>query len=122
MGTLCPSPQHHARGLPAPGARPVEAARRGQGRQGRDNPVFGSLLRQVNNMTDNRLKNPKVRTAFGYEVRLRGQANMFLKGSFNVQQTFLPIGFPSEIKREPTRLVVAKAKELARRGKLKPTL
>lgn len=73
-------------------------------------------------MTDNRLKNPKVRTAFGYEVRLRGQANMFLKGSFNVQQTFLPIGFPSEIKREPTRLVVAKAKELARRGKLKPTL
>jgi peptide/nickel transport system substrate-binding protein len=39
-------------------------------------------------------------------------ANTFLKGSFNVQQTFLPIGFPSAIDYNPYKLDVAKAKAL----------
>jgi peptide/nickel transport system substrate-binding protein len=64
------------------------------------------------NMGDERLKNPKVRTALRYLVDYQGMANTFLKGSFNVQQTFLPIGFPSAINYNPYKLDVAKAKAL----------
>ncbi len=64
------------------------------------------------NLGDERLKNPKVRTALRYLVDYQGMVNSFLKGSFNVQQTFLPIGFPSAIPYNPYKLDVAKAKAL----------
>ena len=64
------------------------------------------------NLGDERLKNPKVRTALRYLVDYYGMVNTFLKGSFNVQQTFLPIGFPSAIAYNPYKLDVAKAKAL----------
>ena len=64
------------------------------------------------NMGDERLKNPKVRTALRYLVDYQGMVNSFLKGAFNVQQTFLPIGFPSAIAYNPYKLDVAKAKAL----------
>ena len=64
------------------------------------------------NMSDERLKNPKVRTALRYLVDYQGMADTFLKGSFNVHQTFLPIGFPSAIDYNPYKLDVAKAKAL----------
>jgi len=64
------------------------------------------------NMGDERLKNPKVRTALRYLVDYQGMANTFLKGTFNVQQTFLPKGFPSAIDYNPYKLDVAKAKAL----------
>ena len=64
------------------------------------------------NLSDERLKNPKVRTALRYLVDYQGMADTFLKGSFNVHQTFLPIGFPSAIDYNPYKLDVAKAKAL----------
>ena len=64
------------------------------------------------NLGDERLKNPKVRTALRYLVDYQGMVNSFLKGSFNVHQTFLPIGFPSAIAYNPYKLDVAKAKAL----------
>ena len=64
------------------------------------------------NLGDERLKNPKVRQALRYLVDYQGMVNTFLKGAFNVQQTFLPIGFPSAIPYNPYKLDVAKAKAL----------
>ena len=64
------------------------------------------------NLGDERLKNPKVRTALRYLVDYQGMVNSFLKGAFTVQQTFLPIGFPSAIAYNPYKLDVAKAKAL----------
>jgi peptide/nickel transport system substrate-binding protein len=64
------------------------------------------------NQADARLKNPKVRLALKYLVDYQGMANSFLKGRFEVHQTFLPIGLFSAIPYDPYKLDVAKAKAL----------
>ncbi|MCC6717628.1 MAG: ABC transporter substrate-binding protein [Acetobacteraceae bacterium] len=64
------------------------------------------------NCSDERLKNPKVRLAMKYLVDYQGMANTFLKGRFNVQQTFLPIGLMGAIPYNPYKLDPAKAKAL----------
>jgi peptide/nickel transport system substrate-binding protein len=58
------------------------------------------------------MKNPKVRQALKYLVDYEGMANTFLKGRFEVHQTFLPIGLFSAIEYDPYKLDVAKAKAL----------
>ncbi len=64
------------------------------------------------NVAEEHLKNPKVRLALKYLVDYQGMANTFLKGRFNVQQTFLPIGLLGAIPYNPYKLDVAKAKAL----------
>ena len=64
------------------------------------------------NMGDARLKNPKVRLALKYLVDYHGMTNSFLKGRFNVHQTFLPIGLSGALAYDPYKLDVAKAKAL----------
>jgi peptide/nickel transport system substrate-binding protein len=64
------------------------------------------------NLADEHLKNPKVREAMKYLVDYQGMANTFLKGRFNVQETFLPIGLFSAIPYNPYKLDVARAKSL----------
>jgi peptide/nickel transport system substrate-binding protein len=64
------------------------------------------------NLGDERLKNPKVRQALKYLVDYKGMTDTFLKGAFNVQQTFLPIGLPGAIAYNPYKLDPAKAKAL----------
>ena len=63
-------------------------------------------------LSDSRLKNPKVRTALRYLVDYQGMADTFLKGRFNVHQSFLPLGMFSAIPYDPYKLDVAKAKQL----------
>ena len=64
------------------------------------------------NLGDERLKNPKVRTALRYLVDYQGMVNTFLKDAFIINQTFLPKGFPGAIDYNPYKLDVAKAKAL----------
>ncbi len=64
------------------------------------------------NMGDERLKNVKVRQALKYLVDYHGMANTFLKGRFNVHQTFLPLGLFSAISYDPYKFDPAKAKAL----------
>jgi peptide/nickel transport system substrate-binding protein len=64
------------------------------------------------NMSDDRLKNEKVRTAMKMLVDYDGMVKSFLKGQFFVQQSFLPVGFFAAMKYEPFKLDVAKAKAL----------
>ena len=64
------------------------------------------------NMAEPHLANPKVRLAMKYLVDYQGMANSFLKGRFNVQETFLPIGIFGAIPYNPYKLDVAKAKAL----------
>jgi peptide/nickel transport system substrate-binding protein len=64
------------------------------------------------NLGDERLKNPKVRSALRYLVDYHGMVNSFLKGSFIVNQTFLPKGFPGWVDYNPYKLDPAKAKAL----------
>ena len=74
-------------------------------------PYSGTWYMNLN-LADERLKNPKVRTALRYLVDYQGMVNTFLKGAFIVNQTFLPKGFPSWIDYNPYKLDVAKAKAL----------
>ena len=64
------------------------------------------------NMSEEHLKNEKVRTAIKMLVDYDGMVNSFLKGQFFVQQSFLPVGFFSALKYAPFKLDVAKAKAL----------
>ena len=64
------------------------------------------------NMSDERLKNPKVRTAIKMLVDYDGMVNTLFKGQFFVQQSFLPVGFFGAIAYKPFKLDVAKAKAL----------
>jgi len=65
------------------------------------------------NMSDERLKNPKVIAAIKMLIDYDGMVNTFLKGKFVVQQSFLPMGFFSAINNyKPFKLDVAKAKAL----------
>ena len=64
------------------------------------------------NMSDERLKNDKVRTALKMLIDYDGMVNSFLKGQFFVQESFLPVGFFGAIKYAPFKLDVAKAKAL----------
>jgi peptide/nickel transport system substrate-binding protein len=64
------------------------------------------------NLTEEHLKNPKVREAMKYLVDYDGMVGSFLKGQFIVQQSFLPIGFLGAIQYSPYKLDVAKAKAL----------
>jgi peptide/nickel transport system substrate-binding protein len=74
-------------------------------------PYSGTWYTNLN-LGDERLKNPKVRTALRYLVDYEGMVNSFLKGAFTVNQTFLPKGFPAWIDYAPYKLDVAKAKQL----------
>jgi len=64
------------------------------------------------NLSDERLKNPKVREAMKHLVDYQGMVNTFLKGRFVVQQTFEPIGIFGAVAYNPFKLDVAKAKDL----------
>ncbi len=64
------------------------------------------------NTSEEHMKNPKVRQAMKMLVDYDGMVKTFLKDSFFVQETFLPIGFLGAIPYNPWHLDVAKAKAL----------
>jgi peptide/nickel transport system substrate-binding protein len=64
------------------------------------------------NLTEEHLKNPKVRQAMKLLVDYKGMVNTVLKGRFIEQQAFLPLGFLGAIAYNPNKLDVAKAKAL----------
>ena len=64
------------------------------------------------NLSEEHMKNPKVRQAMKMLVDYDGMVKTFLKDSFFVQETFLPIGFMGAIPYNPWKLDVAKAKAL----------
>jgi peptide/nickel transport system substrate-binding protein len=64
------------------------------------------------NMSEEHMKNPKVREAMKYLVDYQGLVNTVLKGRFIVQEAFLPVGFLGAIAYNPYKLDVAKAKAL----------
>jgi peptide/nickel transport system substrate-binding protein len=64
------------------------------------------------NTSEEHMKNPKVRQAMKMLVDYDGMVKTFLKGSFFVQETFLPLGFLGAIPYNPWHLDVAKAKSL----------
>ena len=66
--------------------------------------------------TEEHLANPKVREALHYLVDYQGMTNSFLKGSFKVQQSFLPEGFFGAVTDNPYHLDVEKAKALLAEG------
>jgi peptide/nickel transport system substrate-binding protein len=64
------------------------------------------------NLSEEHMKNPKVRQAMKLLVDYQGLVDTVLKGRFIVQQTFLPIGFLGAVPYNPWKLDVAKAKVL----------
>lgn len=64
------------------------------------------------NTSEEHMKNPKVRQAMKMLVDYDGMVKTFLKDTFFVQQTFLPIGFLGAIPYNPWKYDVAKAKAL----------
>jgi peptide/nickel transport system substrate-binding protein len=64
------------------------------------------------NLSEEHMKNPKVRQAMKMLVDYDGMVKTFLKGRFIVQETFLPIGILGAIPYNPWHLDVAKAKAL----------
>ncbi|MCW6510525.1 ABC transporter substrate-binding protein [Lichenifustis flavocetrariae] len=58
------------------------------------------------------LNNPKVRLALHYLVDYQGMADSFLKGQFQVHQTFWPSGFWAALDKNPFTFDPAKAKQL----------
>jgi peptide/nickel transport system substrate-binding protein len=64
------------------------------------------------NLSEEHMKNPKVRQAMKMLVDYDGMVKTFLKGRYIVQETFLPIGFLGAIPYNPWKLDVAKAKAL----------
>jgi len=64
------------------------------------------------NLSEEHMKNPKVRQAMKMLVDYDGMVKTFLKGRFIVQETFLPLGFLGAIPYNPWHLDVAKAKAL----------
>ena len=58
------------------------------------------------------LDNPKVRQALHYLVDYDGMANSFLKGQYQVHQTFWPSGFWAALDKNPYGFDPAKAKQL----------
>ena len=64
------------------------------------------------NLTEEHLKNPKVREAMKYLVDYEGMVNTVLKGRFIQQEAFLPLGFLGAIAYNPFNLNVEKAKAL----------
>jgi peptide/nickel transport system substrate-binding protein len=64
------------------------------------------------NLSEEHLKNPKVREALKMLVDYKGMVDTVLKGRFIEQQAFLPLGFLGSIAYNPYKLDVAKAKAL----------
>ena len=64
------------------------------------------------NMKDPILSKPKVREALRYLVDYDGMVNSFLRGQFQVHQSFWPAGFFASLTEKPFSLDVAKAKTL----------
>jgi peptide/nickel transport system substrate-binding protein len=64
------------------------------------------------NTSEEHMKNPKVRQAMKMLVDYDGMVKSFLKDTFFVQQTFLPLGFLGAIPYNPWKFDVAKAKAL----------
>jgi peptide/nickel transport system substrate-binding protein len=64
------------------------------------------------NLTEEHLKNPKVRQAMKLLVDYKGMVDTVLKGRFIEQQAFLPVGFLGSIAYNPNTFDVAKAKAL----------
>ena len=73
----------HRHGL-EPAARPVKPLAGNKDVKVETFPYSGTWYINMN-MSDERLKNPKVRTALRYLVDYQGMANTFLKGAFTVQ-------------------------------------
>jgi peptide/nickel transport system substrate-binding protein len=74
-------------------------------------PKALSIYLQVN-MRDPILSKPKVREALRYLVDYQGMVNTFLRGQFQVHQSFWPSGFYASLPDNPFSLDVAKAKTL----------
>ena len=64
------------------------------------------------NLTEEHMKNPKVRQAMKMLVDYDGLASTALKGRFFKQETFLPLGFLGAVAYNPWKFDVAKAKQL----------
>ncbi len=64
------------------------------------------------NVKNPSLANPKVRLALHYLVDYDGMANSFLKGQYQVHQTFWPSGFWASLDKNPFTYDPAKAKQL----------
>src|SRR6266851_615624 len=64
------------------------------------------------NLSEEHLKNPKVRQAMKLLVDYKGMVDTVLKGRFIEQQAFLPIGFLGSIAYNPNTFDVPKAKAL----------
>jgi peptide/nickel transport system substrate-binding protein len=64
------------------------------------------------NVSEEHMKNPKVRQAMKMLVDYKGLVDTVLKGRFIEQQAFLPLGFLGAIAYNPYKLDVAKAKQL----------
>ncbi len=58
------------------------------------------------------LKNPKVAKAMKYLIDYDGMANSFLRGQFAVHQAFLPLTYLGELKDNPYKLDIEKARAL----------
>ena len=64
------------------------------------------------NQKNEYLKNPKVRQAIRWLVDYQGMADTFLKGRFQVHQSFWPAGFYASLTDTPYKLDIDKAKQL----------
>ena len=64
------------------------------------------------NQKNEYLKNPKVQQAIRYLVDYQGMADTFLKGRFQVHQSFWPSGFYASLDDNPYKLDIEKAKQL----------
>ena len=71
-----------------------------------------TLLYMAANTSQKELSNPKVWEALHYLVDYQGMANSFLKGQFEVHQSFWPSGLWASADDKPYKLDIARGKEL----------
>ncbi|MFC2966535.1 ABC transporter substrate-binding protein [Acidimangrovimonas pyrenivorans] len=84
-----------------------------------DNELRGRLMYISFNQKDPELSKPKVVEALKYLVDYKGMVNSFLKGQWQVHQSFLPLTYLGQIKDNPYSFNVDKAKELLKEAGVK---
>lgn len=72
----------------------------------------GRIMYAALNQKNEILANPKVIEAMKHLVDYQGMVNSFLKGQFVAHQAFLPLTYLGELKEQPYKLDVARAKAL----------
>jgi len=77
-----------------------------------DSDLRGRIMYFSLSQKDPILSKSKVRLAFRYLADYEGMANSFLKGQYTVHQAFLPLTYMGELKDNPFKLDIAKAKKL----------